>query len=114
LDFEAGALSLSGRFTTIEGLLTSLYEQLKDTATAFYSGDSQSGGVLAKTEIFLEKLNNIKMCKMPVDIILIDPAGNSYVQVNITLKQYLILSICNKSIPSSLQFLNTALFIIDY
>jgi len=84
LDFEAGALSLSGRFTTIEGLLTSLYEQLKDTATAFYSGDSQSGGVIAKTEIFLEKLNNIKTCKMPVDIILIDPAGNSYVQVNIT------------------------------
>ncbi|KAL5238137.1 hypothetical protein ACI65C_005547 [Semiaphis heraclei] len=80
LDFEAGALSLSGRFTTIEGLLTSLYEQLKDTATAFYSGDSQSGGVIAKTEIFLEKLNNIKACKMPVDIILIDPAGNSYVQ----------------------------------
>ncbi|XP_025191238.1 zinc finger protein ZPR1 isoform X2 [Melanaphis sacchari] len=80
LDFEAGALSLSGRFTTIEGLITSLYEQLKDTATAFYSGDSQSEGVVAKTKIFLEKLNNIKTCKMPVDIILTDPAGNSYVQ----------------------------------
>jgi zinc finger protein len=81
LDFEAGALSLSGRFTTIEGLITSLHEQLKDTATAFYSGDSQSVGVIAKTEIFLEKLNDIKTCKMPVDIVLHDPAGNSYVQV---------------------------------
>jgi len=80
LDFEAGALSLSGRFTTIEGLITSLHEQLKDTATAFYSGDSQSEGVITKTEIFLEKLNNIKTCKMPVDIVLHDPAGNSYVQ----------------------------------
>ncbi|XP_025425040.1 zinc finger protein ZPR1 [Sipha flava] len=80
LDFEAGALSLSGRFTTIEGLLTSLYEQLKDTATAFYGGDSNSGDVLDKTNKFLEKLTNIKTCKMPVDIILEDPAGNSYIQ----------------------------------
>lgn len=83
LDFEAGALSLSGRFTTIEGLITSLYEQLKDTATAFYGGDSNSGDVLEKTKIFLEKLTKIKTCKMPVDIILEDPAGNSYIQVNI-------------------------------
>ncbi|XP_050061958.1 zinc finger protein ZPR1 [Aphis gossypii] len=80
LDFEVGALSLSGRFTTIEGLINSLYEQLKDTATAFYSGDSQSGSVIEKTEKFLAKLNNIKTCKMSVDIILTDPAGNSYVQ----------------------------------
>lgn len=83
LDFEAGALSLSGRFTTIEGLITSLYEQLKDTATAFYGGDSNSGDVIDKTNKFLEKLTNIKTCKMPVDIILEDPAGNSYIQVNL-------------------------------
>lgn len=83
MDFEVGALSLSGRFTTIEGLITSLYEQLKDTATVFYGGDSQSGNVIAKTEIFLSKLNKIKSCEMPVDIVLSDPAGNSYVQVNI-------------------------------
>lgn len=85
LDFEAGALSLSSRFTTIEGLITSLYEQLKDTATAFYAGDSQSVGVIAKTKSFLSKLNKIKTCEMPVDIILTDPAGNSYIQVSINL-----------------------------
>lgn len=86
MEFEVGALSLSGRFTTIEGLITSLYEQLKDTATAFYSGDSQSGNVVAKTKEFLSKLDKIKNCEMPVDIILNDPAGNSYVQVNIYFK----------------------------
>lgn len=91
LDFEVGALSLSGRFTTIEGLITSLYEQLKDTATAFYSGDSQSGNVVAKTEEFLTKLNKIKTCEMSVDIILNDPAGNSYVQVNTYIKIYLLI-----------------------
>lgn len=72
---------MSGRFTTIEGLLTSLHDQLKDTATAFYSGDSQSGDVIAKTESFLSKLNQIRTNEMPVEIILNDPAGNSYVQV---------------------------------
>lgn len=91
LDFEVGALSLSGRFTTIEGLITSLYEQLKDTATVFYSGDSQSGNVVAKTEEFLTKLNKIKTCEVPVDIILNDPAGNSYVQVNIYIEIFLLI-----------------------
>lgn len=81
LDFEAGPLSLSGRFTTIEGLIGALYEQLKDTATAFYAGDSQSSTMIANTERFLNKLNNIKKCELSVDIILTDPAGNSYIQV---------------------------------
>lgn len=81
LDFEAGPLSLSGRFTTIEGLIGALYEQLKDTATAFYAGDSQANTVIANTERFLTKLNKIKLCELSVDIILTDPAGNSYIQV---------------------------------
>jgi len=89
LDFEVGALSLSGRFTTIEGLVTSLYENLKDTATAFYGGDSQPEDVINKTNCFLDKLNKIKTCELPVDIILTDPAGNSYVQV-ISVNKYII------------------------
>lgn len=84
MDFEVGALSLSGRFTTIEGLITALYDQLKDTASTFYAGDSQSEDVIAKTNTFLDKLNKIKKNEIPVDIILTDPAGNSYVQVNNT------------------------------
>lgn len=85
LEFEAGALSLSGRFTTIEGLIASLYEQLKDTANTFYFGDSQSSNVKDKTNIFLKKLDDIKTCQIPATIVLKDPAGNSYVQVNILL-----------------------------
>lgn len=92
MDFEVGALSLSGRFTTIEGLVTALYDQLKDTLTAFYAGDSQSEDVIAKTNQFLDKLNKIKKCEISVDIILTDPAGNSYIQVN---------NIQNKSIKSN-------------
>ncbi|XP_050438434.1 zinc finger protein ZPR1 [Adelges cooleyi] len=80
LEFEAGALSLSGRFTTIEGLLTSLQDQLSKTASTFYKGDSQTGEVALNTEVFLDKLEKIKKCEMPVDILLRDPAGNSYVQ----------------------------------
>jgi zinc finger protein len=53
---------------------------LKGTITSFYTGDSQSDDDIAKQEIFLNKMNNIIKCEMPVDIILIDPAGNSYVQ----------------------------------
>lgn len=83
MDFEVGALSLSGRFTTIEGLVTSIYENLKDTATAFYRGDSQPEEVINKTNMFLEKLNKIKTGELAVDIVLNDPAGNSYVQVDI-------------------------------
>lgn len=88
LDFEAGPLSLSGRFTTIEGLIGALYEQLKDTATAFYTGDSQSSTMIANTERFLNKLNKIKTCKLSVDIILTDPAGNSYIQVCLSANQH--------------------------
>lgn len=74
---------MSSRFTTVEGLIKSLSEHLKDTATAFYSGDSQCGNVVEKTEEFLNKMNKILSCEMSVDIVLNDPAGNSYIQVNI-------------------------------
>lgn len=74
---------MSSRFTTVEGLIKSLSEHLKDTVTAFYSGDSQSGNVVEKTEEFLNKLNKILSCEISVDIVLNDPAGNSYIQVNI-------------------------------
>lgn len=86
MDFEVGALSLSGRFTTIEGLITSLYENLRDTVNTFYEGDSQPEDVIHKTNSFLDKLNKIKTCEFPVDIILNDPAGNSYVQVTVKKK----------------------------
>ncbi|XP_050530451.1 zinc finger protein ZPR1 [Daktulosphaira vitifoliae] len=80
LEFEAGALSLSGRFTTIEGLLTSLQEQLSNTASTFYKGDSQTGEVATKTEHFLNELEKVKKCQRSIEIVLRDPAGNSYVQ----------------------------------
>lgn len=73
---------MSGRFSTIEGLLKSLFEQLKETAT-FYSGDSQSDDVIDKTKQFFCKFDKILSCEMSVDIILDDPAGNSYIQVNV-------------------------------
>lgn len=79
---------MSGRFTTIEGLLSGLYEQLKDTATAFYTGDSQTDNIITKTDIFLNKLNKIKCCDMEADIVLTDPAGNSYIEVNFIISVY--------------------------
>lgn len=80
LELELGPSTLGGRFTTIEGLLTAIRDQLTDQTHAFI--DSEDFVKKERMDIFLQKLNSVLAGEMNVTIILDDPAGNSYIQVN--------------------------------
>ncbi|KAG8235022.1 hypothetical protein J437_LFUL015073 [Ladona fulva] len=77
LELEMGATTLGGRFSTIEGLLSSIKEQLEEKGMI---GDSMIPGARKRYLVFLEKLDKVLQGKKPVTIILDDPAGNSYIQ----------------------------------
>lgn len=81
LEIEIGAGALSGRFTTVEGLLTATKNQLKEQASFFF-GDSASSSDNTKdkfNEIY-DAFDEIVALKRPATLILDDPAGNSYIQ----------------------------------
>lgn len=59
LDFEVQSATLGGRFTTIEGLLQQVGDQLKES-NPFAVGDSSHN---AKLNQFLEKLAEVEVCK---------------------------------------------------
>jgi len=72
LVLQAG--TLGGRFTTLEGILEQVYEEL---SVKVY-GDSQSAD--SAFENFLKKLKEVKSADRPFTIILDDPLSNSYLQ----------------------------------
>ncbi|KAI5117996.1 hypothetical protein M0805_008097 [Coniferiporia weirii] len=76
LVLQAG--TLGGRFTTLEGLLDQVYEELSDKV--FASGDSVTGGDRRTFENFLSGLKSVKAAEHPFTIILEDPLANSYLQ----------------------------------
>ena len=57
LDFEVQSGTLGGRFTTIEGILTQIKDQLK-ASNPLSSGDSSSGSQL---DAFLDKLDQVRL-----------------------------------------------------
>lgn len=71
---------MGGRFTTIEGILDQIYEELSDKL--LISGDSAPTNADHEAlEKFLSNLKEIKSGnKYPFTIILDDPLSNSYVQ----------------------------------
>ncbi len=81
--------TLGGKFTTIEGLLKDVIQQLGGQ-NPFFVGDSSKNDYKTRIETFLEKLNELKDGKLlNVTLILDDPCGNSYLQVNtVFLRQY--------------------------
>lgn len=79
MDLDVGPTTLGGRFTTIEGLLTGIRDQLQDQGQAFV--DSQESSKTNRMYEFLVKLSSVIEGKEEVTIIMDDPAGNSYVQV---------------------------------
>nr|CAG4641721.1 EOG090X06TU [Eurycercus lamellatus] len=80
LDFEVGAGTLGGKFTTLEGLLVAMKEQLTGH-NPLVCGDSATSTVKERMEQFNKKLDDIITCKaIGTRIILDDPAGNSYLQ----------------------------------
>lgn len=70
--------TLGGKFTTVEGLLTNIRDQLVGN---FSSGDSVQAERKQRMDEFEDKLNNaISGNTLGYDFILNDPAGNSYLQ----------------------------------
>ncbi|KAI9508178.1 zf-ZPR1-domain-containing protein [Russula earlei] len=78
--------TLGGRFTTLEGILDQVYEELSEKV--FAAGDSvgsadPDGPDLQernKFGLFLENLKAVKNAERPFTLILDDPLANSYVQ----------------------------------
>jgi zinc finger protein len=86
IDLTLHAGTLGGRFTTLEGILEQVFEELSEKV--FASGDSVGSADLdgpdlqarKKFEVFLENLKAVKSAERPFTLILDDPLGNSYVQ----------------------------------
>ncbi|KAJ3092853.1 nucleolar zinc-finger protein [Quaeritorhiza haematococci] len=79
IDLELHAGTLGGRFTTVEGLLTQVHEEL-ESRTPFVKGDSAETGKKSKFEEFLGKLQKVIKMEFPFTLILDDPLANSYLQ----------------------------------
>ncbi|MFH4974428.1 hypothetical protein AB6A40_001137 [Gnathostoma spinigerum] len=76
---DVGAGALCGRFTTVEGIIMSMRDQLKNEGR-FLLGDSASNEESDKFANFLREFDDILSLKRKVHLILDDPAGNSYIQ----------------------------------
>jgi len=82
--------TLGGRFTTLEGILDQVYEEL--SAKLFNDAKSDDGAF----EKFLAKLKAVKAAEHPFTLILDDPLANSYLQnlyapdpdPNMTIEEY--------------------------
>ncbi|KAJ7924396.1 zf-ZPR1-domain-containing protein [Mycena leptocephala] len=70
--------TLGGRFTTLEGILEQIYEELSEKV--FASGDASDAEGRSSFEAFLGKLKEVKDATRPFTLILDDPLANSYVQ----------------------------------
>ncbi|KAG8741467.1 nucleolar zinc-finger protein [Ceratobasidium sp. 414] len=71
--------TLGGRFTTLEGLLTQVHEELGEKV--FVHGDAGATSEDRTTfETFLANLKEVMQAKRPFTIILDDPLANSYLQ----------------------------------
>jgi zinc finger protein len=79
LELDVGPYALGGRFTTVEGLLIAVKEQLTSQGTMFIdSADHEAKNRVSK---FVAELNMVLEGNKEITLVLDDPAGNSYVQV---------------------------------
>jgi zinc finger protein len=79
LEWDIGMGCISGKFTTVEGLLTDLRTDLIDK-NPFSSGDSAvHEGRKERYDAFRQRINDILELKTECTLILDDPAGNSYI-----------------------------------
>ena len=81
--------TLGGRFTTLEGILDQIYEELSDKMLSVSGdavsgsgegGDSRTGEERGRFEKFLSDLKAVKCASRPFTLIIDDPLDNSYVQ----------------------------------
>ncbi|TDG39488.1 hypothetical protein AWZ03_014086 [Drosophila navojoa] len=76
LDLDVGPNALCGRFTTVEGLLVAMREQLD--GTLFH--DSADEPSRQQLERFLTTFDKVIKLEQVITLVLEDPAGNTYVQ----------------------------------
>lgn len=79
LDFEAQLMSHGGKFTTVEGLLDGIKDQLMQS-NPFLMGDSATSDTKSKMAAFVAKIETLSQGATPFTLVLDDPAGNSFVQ----------------------------------
>ncbi|RZB38653.1 zinc finger protein ZPR1, partial [Asbolus verrucosus] len=80
LELEVGPHALGGRFTTVEGLLVAIKEQLNDPKHSHMFGDSQNPASKARLDDFFTKFDQVLEGEFRITLVLDDPAGNSYIQ----------------------------------
>lgn len=78
LDLSLGAGTLGGRFTTIEGVLATIRDELKNNT--FLAGDSAEPERKEKWDAFLRNLDDLIALKQEFHLIIEDPLSNSYIQ----------------------------------
>lgn len=78
LDLEVGSTTLGGRFTTVEGVIIAIKDQLNNST--LFTGDSSDETMVQRMENFIRSLEKVLEGKLEVTIVLDDPAGNSYIQ----------------------------------
>lgn len=81
LELEVGPHALGGKFTTVEGLLTNVKEQLGNPMYTHMFGDSEGVDRKKRFKKFLKEFDKILEGEKKITLILDDPAGNSYIQV---------------------------------
>ena len=79
LEFEAQLVTNGGKFTTVEGLLEAIKEQLL-TGNPFLMGDSATAEMKQKMAGFSTKLDALLTGQTVFTMVLDDPAGNSFIQ----------------------------------
>ncbi|KAJ3602715.1 hypothetical protein NHX12_030464 [Muraenolepis orangiensis] len=79
LEFELGMGAVSGKFTTLEGLLINI-KDLIVSKNPFMCGDSSTPDRMEKLQLFGQKIDQIIAAELDVHVVLDDPAGNSYIQ----------------------------------
>ncbi|EJU03797.1 zf-ZPR1-domain-containing protein [Dacryopinax primogenitus] len=80
IDLVLHAGTLGGRFTTVEGILTQVYDELNEKV---FRGDSVGAADSSDNrefEIFLGRLKEVMTAAQPFTLILDDPLANSYLQ----------------------------------
>ena len=82
LDFElSSSRSIGGKFTTLEGIFTTLKSQLTSVIMPFSGGDSHAANSDENhMTSFLGKLSEILASERFVTVVLDDPAGSCYLQ----------------------------------
>jgi len=93
MKFHVTQGTLGGRFTTLEGLIDGIREDLRCSP---FMGDSSSKETNVKWTKFLKELEQLMTGKVPFTIILDDPVGNSFIQnpnapepdPNLTVEEY--------------------------